>query len=124
MTFNVFQLARKTGLSIIFWFWHLFWHLGILTILAFLTSLSFWHYEIQKKTALKSKEAKIKAALVFNGVFFSSQDPKMPKMPKMPKWSKCQDAKKDAKMPKGPKMPVPLKKNDNNTKMPKPEKPR
>ena len=28
-----------------------FWHLGILTILAFLASLTFWHYEIQKKTA-------------------------------------------------------------------------
>ena len=78
-----------------------FWHLGILTIWAFFASLTLWHYEIQKKTALKSKDAKIKATLVFNYVFFWSQDAKMPKkMPKMPKWSKCKDAKKDAKMPK------------------------
>ena len=47
-----------------------FWHLGILTILAFLASLTFWHYEIQKKTTLKSKDAKIKATLVFNDFFF------------------------------------------------------
>ena len=39
-----------TSASIIFWFWHLFWHLGIWTILAFLASLTFRHYEIQKKT--------------------------------------------------------------------------
>ena len=86
-----------------------FWHLDILTILAFLASLIFWHYEIQKKTALKSKDAKIKAALVFNGVFFISrcQDAKNAKDAKMVKMPRC---KKDAKIPKGQKKPVPLKK--------------
>ena len=39
----------------------------------------------------------------------------------MVKMPRC---KKDRKMPKDQKMPVPFKKNANNAKMPKPEKPR
>ena len=114
------NLVMTNWLSIIFWFWHLFWHLGIFTILAFLASLTFGHYEIQKKTALKSKDAKIKATLVFIDVFFISR---------------CQDAKnaKDAKRVKMPrckkrcqkaKMPVPLKKMPTIPRCKKPEKPR
>ena len=78
-------IQENCWLSIIFWFWHLFWHLGILTNLAFLASLTFWHYEIQKKTALKSNDAKIKAALVFNGVFFDL------KIPRCQKCQRCQN---------------------------------
>ena len=91
------------GFQLFFGFGIFFWHLGILTILAFLASLTFWHYEIQKKTALKSKDAKIKAALVFNGVFFYFKMPRCQKYQRfqngqMPRCKKiCQNAKRPKK---------------------------
>ena len=94
----ILRIKNCSGLSIIFWFWHL----GILTISAFLASLTFWHYEIQKKTALQSKDAKIKAALVFNGVFFllRCQDAKNAKDAKMVKMPRCQKRCQNVKRPK------------------------
>ena len=78
-------------------FWHLFLHLGILTILASLAFLASWHLEIKKDTI--KEQALLWFWHLCSSMLFSFEfhNAKMSKMPKMPNWSKCQDAKKDAK---------------------------
>ena len=49
--FRTLGTCTITGFQSFSGFGIFFWHLGILTILAFLASLTFWHYEIQKKAA-------------------------------------------------------------------------
>ena len=91
---TVLWFFRKgAGLSIIFWFWHLFlasWHFDHFGIFGIFDILALWD---SKENSIKREDAKIKATMVFNDVFFDL------KMPKCQKCQRCQNGQ-NAKMQK------------------------
>ena len=88
-----FYGSKIIWLSIIFWFWHLFLassHFDHFGIFGIFDILALWY---SKENSIKRKDAKIKATMIFNDVFFDL------KMPKCQKCQSCQNGQ-NAKMQK------------------------